>query len=367
MKPRLIELCLSPDLGGLELYMVRAAKALDDDFEVLSVINAEGKLAAYYRDTPYRFEALRRRGAAGIFAAAKKLAHLIDREAADVVHLHWTKDIPVAVLAKKLASHKPKLVQTRNMTMTRFKNDPYHRFLYRNLDLMLPVTHQVAAQLERFIPKAARPRIEVLYMGSDRPELLDASRREALRESFDMPGRFAVGMVGRINEAKGQHLLIEALTRLPEPVHAYFVGHEMKKGYVESLRQRARRLGVEARVHFLGFMKNPHAFYQLCDAVVLASRLETFGLVLIEAMQVGTPVVGSGSGGVTEIIDDGETGLLFAPGEAEKLAEALRRLYDDEALRCRLGEAGRDKAQRMFSNARQFRRLGELLAEAACS
>ena len=364
MSRKLLELCLSPDLGGLELYMVRAAKALDGRFEVLSAVSPDGKLLPYFEEGGYRAETVRRRSGVLLFSAARALARLIDDNAVDVVHMHWTKDLPVAVMAKLLSRRKPKLVQTRNMTMTRFKDDAYHRFLYRHMDMMLPVTHQVADQIRTFVPEAVRPKIEVLYMGSDKPALLESTEIESLRREQGMEGQFVVGMVGRINEAKGQHLLIEAIAKIGNPsVHAYFVGHEMKKGYVDSLKRRADSLGVADRVHFLGFMKNPHHFYQMCDAVVLASRRETFGLVLIEAMQVGTAVIGSNSGGVVEIIDDGETGLLFEAGNAGMLAAQISRLRDEPVFRKKVAEAGQEKAQRMFSNERQFQALGALLEE----
>lgn len=362
-KINLLELCLSPDLGGLELYMVRAAKALDESMNVISVINPFGKLEQYYTDTSYRYLTLKKKSNLVMFASALKLARIIDEHEIDIVHLHWTKDIPIAVMAKVFSKRKPKLVQTRNMTMTRFKNDFYHRFLYRNIDMMLPVTHQVADQIRMFIPEPVRPKVEVLYMGSDRPELLDTEAIQSLRQELGMEGKFAVGMVGRINEAKGQHLLIQAVARIEDPsVHAYFVGHEMKKGYTDQLREMAEKLGVSERIHFLGFMKNPHHFYQACDAVVLASKRETFGLVLIEAMQVGTAVIGSNSGGVVEIIDDNETGLLFEALNSESLAEKIL-LLKDETLKHRLAEAGRNKAEKMFSNGEQFKILRDILKE----
>jgi glycosyltransferase involved in cell wall biosynthesis len=340
-KINLLELCLSPDLGGLELYMVRAAKALDESMNVLSVINPAGKLEQYYQDTPYRYVTLKKKSNLVMFASARKLAQIIDEHEIDIVHLHWTKDIPIAVTAKVFSKRKPKLVQTRNMTMTRFKNDFYHRFLYRNIDLMLPVTHQVADQIKTFIPESVRPKVEVLYMGSDRPELLDAEGADAVRRELGMEDTFAVG----INDPS---------------VHAYFVGHEMKKGYTDQLRAMAEKLGVSERIHFLGFMKNPHHFYQACDAVVLASKRETFGLVLIEAMQAGTAVIGSNSGGVVEIIDDNETGLLFEALNSESLAEKIA-LLKDEPLKHRLAEAGRIKAEKVFSNEKQFEALKTIL------
>jgi glycosyltransferase involved in cell wall biosynthesis len=357
-KINLLELCLSPDLGGLELYMVRCAKALDETMNVISVINPAGKLEQYYKDTPYNYALIEKKSNIFMFLAAKQLANIIDAHDVDIVHLHWTKDIPIAVMAKLLSKRKPKLVQTRNMTMTRFKNDFYHRFLYKNIDLMLPVTHQVAGQIKKFVPEAIRPQVEVLYMGSDKVEPLDDVELKALRLDLRMEDQFVVGMVGRINEAKGQHLLIKAIAQSDdETIHAYFVGHEMKKGYVDHLILLAQELGVAHRVHFLGFMKNPHHFYQVCDTVVLASKRETFGLVLIEAMQVGTTVIGSNSGGVVEIIDDGITGLLFEAGNSDHLAKKITFLKNDKIMNEVLAKAGQKKAETDFSNEKQFEQL----------
>ncbi len=363
-KKTVMELCMSPDLGGLELFMVRCAKALKDEFDVVSVINTNSKLQQYFEDG--EFVAIEKNSNFFMFSSAKKLAKIIDEKGVEILHLHWTKDIPFVVLAKLLSKKKPQVVQTRNMTMTRFKDDFYHRFLYKNIDLMLPVTHQVKAQLEKFIPQDVRPEIKVLYMGSDKPELLDTKQIESLKDELNISkNSFNVGMVGRINEAKGQHLLIKALLHV-EGANAYFVGHEMKKGYIDELKTLAKNLGVEDRVHFLGFMKNPHHFYQLCDVVVLASKRETFGLVLIEAMQVGTAVVGSNSGGVVEIIDDEKTGMLFDVGDEKSLAQKISKLKDDKLFLDKIAKAGKKKAQEKFSNELQFKKLAEIFRDLVC-
>ena len=106
-KLNLLELCLSPDLGGLELYMVRAAKALDESMNVISVINPLGKLEQYYQGTSYRYVSLKKKSNLVMFVAARKLARIIDENQIDIVHLHWTKDIPIAVTAKVFSKRKP--------------------------------------------------------------------------------------------------------------------------------------------------------------------------------------------------------------------------------------------------------------------
>jgi len=365
-KKNIIELCMSPDLGGLELYMLRSAKALRDDFNVISIINEDSKLEQYY-DKFDNYKIIKKSSNLFMYGAAKKLAKIIDNNSVNIIHFHWTKDMLFVVLAKLLSKTKPKIIQTRNMTMTRFKDDFYHRYMYKNIDLMLPVTYQVKEQLKRFIPKSVRPNIEVLYMGSDKPEMLNAHEVKSLKEelSFDEKS-FNIGMVGRINEAKGQHLLIKAVDILVKQgidAKAYFVGHAMKESYLEMLKRDVVERGLENNIHFLGFMKNPHHFYQVCDAVVLASKRETFGLVLIEAMQVGTAVIGANSGGVVEIIDDEKTGLLFESENFESLAMAIEKLIGNLELTKSIAKAGQEKCKKKFSNELQFEKLKDILKE----
>lgn len=364
-RKNLLELCLSPDLGGLELYMMRCAKALYDDFNVISVINPAGKLEQYYSDTEHQYSMLEKRSNLLMFSAAKKLAKTIDDNAIDIVHLHWTKDIPIAVLAKQLSKQKPKLAQTRNMTMTRFKDDFYHRYLYKNIDLMLPVTKQVGEQIKRFVPESIRPKIAVLYMGTDEVVLLNEQNLQNFRQEQGMDKGFAVGLVGRIEETKGQHLLIEAIALLRQKeinVEAFFVGHEMEEGYIETLKVKAETLDVAASVHFLGFMKNPMHFMQACDAMVLATPCETFGLVVIEAMSVGTPLVATNACGPLEIIDDGESGLLFETNSSVELSKKVEMLCRDATLCQKISEKAVAKVEDTFNNEKQFKKLVTVLS-----
>jgi len=352
----LLEVCLSPDLGGLELYMMRAAKSLADSFNVISVINTNSKLEPYYKDTQHKYKCLSKNSNLFMFFSAKKLANIIDKNDIDIIHLHWTKDIPICVLAKKLSNKNPKLVQTRNMNMTRFKDDFYHRFLYKNIDMMLPVTKRVAEQIHKYIPDEIRPKVEVLYMGTDKVELLNEEKITVFKKEQGMEAPFVVGMVGRIEEHKGQHLLIEAIAKL-EGVEAFFVGHEMKEGYIEKLKEMAKDFGIENRVHFLGFLKEPASFMQACDAMVLATPCETFGLVVIEAMAAKTVMIATASCGPLEIIEDGVSGMLFEDKNIEELTSKLKKLALEEELVKHIVENALSMVEERFETKQQFQKL----------
>ena len=360
----LLELCLSPDIGGLELYMVRSAKALNDEFNVISVINADTKLEQYYQDEQYKYLKIPRKRSLS-FSAARKLSKIIDENDIDVIHMHWTKDLPIAVMAKVLSKKKPKLVQTRNMTMTRFKDDFYHRFLYKHMEMILPVTHQVAEQINRFIPQNIRPKVEVLYMGSDKAVRLSDDEIQAYKDEIGLkPDEFVVGMVGRIEQTKGQYLLIEALEKLKAEgirIKVCFVGHAMEESYQRELEEMVSEKGLSEETLFLGFSKNHHRFMQACDALVLATECETFGLVVIEAMQAGTAVIATNSCGPLEIIEDEKTGLLFEKNSSEDLAAKIKKLERDRSYCSAISESGSRAAEERFSSYEQFEKLGEIL------
>ena len=104
----------------------------------------------------------------------------------------------------------------------------------------------------------------------------------------------------------------------------------------------------------MDFVETPQHLMQMCDVVVLTSRDETFGLVLIEAMSVGTAVVGSRAGGVPEIIEEGRSGLLFEPENAQHLSEKLAALYLDPERTRALGAEGTRMAAEKFNAGKHY-------------
>ncbi len=347
---KLLELCLSPGHGGLELYAARVARHYRGR-GVVAVVRRGGFLRQRLEEAGIRYRTL----AVGIRAwpwlAARRLARLIDREGIDVVHMHWRGDLALAALAKRLARRPVRLVYTRQMALTRSKFDPYHRFLYRQVDAFLCITRRLAGDARRFLPLPPE-RIHVLYYGV--PAAEPAPCREFLDElGWDDDG-FRVALFGRMEPGKGQHLLVEAVRRLRAAAidaRAALVGHVMDPAYRRALEESVAAGGLDGAIVFRDFVAEPQRYMGCFHAVVLASREETFGLVLPEAMRAGTAVVGSRAGGVPEIIDHGRTGLMFESGDAADLARCLERL----------AAAGRAEADARFSEEAHFRRLEALL------
>ena len=149
---KVLELCLSPDLGGLELYMYRCVISLQQSDEVVAVVAPQSRLEERLMAEGITPQLLNWRSKALPLLAACRLASLIDREAVDVVHMHWGKDLALAALAKSLSRRKPRLVSTRQMQITRAKRDFYHNFLYSQVDLNITITRALAEAMGRFLP-----------------------------------------------------------------------------------------------------------------------------------------------------------------------------------------------------------------------
>lgn len=365
---KIIELCLSPDLGGLELYMYRCCRELANQAEVIPLVSGDGRLAERLEREGLQPRVFSRRNRALPLIAARRLAKLIDREKVDIIHLHWTKDIPLAAFAKAFSRRKPMLVSTRQMQITRPKRDPYHDFLYRQLDLNITITEALAEDMRGFLNPAYADRVVPLYYGvAPPPTFLEESARRVLRAELGVNEEtFLVGLIGRIKHYKGQHLLVEAIARAlaeGEDVAALIVGHAMEPEYLEGLKQQVAEKGWGERILFRDFVEQPQLLMQACDTVALTTVEETFGLVLVEAMRAGVAVVGSDRGGVPEIIDHEKTGLLFRSTDADDLYRQLQRLWQDRGFCAELAAAGKVKADQLFDEQRHFDALWDLLQQ----
>ncbi len=172
--------------------------------------------------------------------------------------------------------------------------------------------------------------------------------------------------VGRIDPRKGVATLLEALASLPPEATLRIVGGG-EAAHLGRLRELTTGLGLDGRVAFVGPLARDElpAVYAAADAVVFPVLWEEpWGLVPLEAMACGRPVVATGTGGSAEYLRDGENCLLFAPGDAAQLAERLTRLAGDARLRTRLRAGGLATA-RANTDAAFNDRVETVIAEAA--
>jgi glycosyltransferase involved in cell wall biosynthesis len=172
----------------------------------------------------------------------------------------------------------------------------------------------------------------------------------------------SVAFAGRLVPEKGVDVLLRALAKLPEG-RLIVAGDGPERLALEAL---ARELGIADRVRFAGLLDRDALVREVRGVWAHAAPSvwrEPFGMVAPEAMMRGTPVVASAAGGLAEVVVDGETGMLVAPGDVDALSSALGRIFADRQLSLKLGAAGRERAMRHFHEAVWVERFAELYAK----
>ena len=169
-----------------------------------------------------------------------------------------------------------------------------------------------------------------------------------------------VGLVGRLSRQKGQDTLVRAIALLanshPDLIVA-MAGAPDSPEQTPMLEDLARELGIADRLRMLGFVADMPRFYAAVDVVAAPSRWEGFGLMLVEAMAAGRPLVASRVGAIPEVTGDRGTALLVAPDDHFALAQALGEVLGDPILSARMCERGRARAREF-----DWERSGQLLA-----
>lgn len=158
-----------------------------------------------------------------------------------------------------------------------------------------------------------------------------------------------IGIVGRLQRWKGMHVLVEAMPKVLQhypDAHCVIVGgkHDLEADYEDYLKQRIASLCLEKQVILSGIQRNVPEWVQAMDIFVHASNKEPFGIVIIEAMALGKPVIAGNAGGPTEIVTDGVNGLLTPYEDAEALAHAILRYLDNPDFARSAGVAAQKRA-----------------------
>ncbi|QLE41571.1 glycosyltransferase family 4 protein [Nostoc sp. C052] len=158
-----------------------------------------------------------------------------------------------------------------------------------------------------------------------------------------------IGIVGRLQRWKGMHVLVQAMPKILQKypdAHCVVVGgkHDLEPDYEDFLKAEITALGLKDQVIMAGLQRNIPEWVQAMDVFVHASNKEPFGIVIIEAMALGKPVIAGDAGGPTEIITDGMNGLLTPYGDADKLAIAILRYLDEQEFAQSAGIAARQRA-----------------------
>lgn len=215
------------------------------------------------------------------------------------------------------------------------------------------ISHFCRSQAMIWTPVERWSRLHIVHCGVDSKRAEPVAHRDGARR---------LTFVGRLAAVKGLPVLLDALERVPDATLT-LVGDGPDRA---ALEQRARDLGVADRVAFPGYLDQSgvRAVLRETDVFVMSSFAEGVPVVLMEAMAHGVPVVATRIAGVAELVEDGVSGRLVAPGDVDELAESLNELLGDADLRASMGREGRARVEREFDVFREAAWLGRILQSA---
>lgn len=286
-------------------------------------------------------------------SAILRLWRLLRAREIALVHVNDADDAAIAAVACRLAG-VPCVVHARSeMAPGKFR-----KLRLQWADLLLTVSEGVKRQaIAGGMPKE---KVVTLYSGIDSQKVQAASDGQRIRRAYGITaGSLVIGSVANIAPKKGYDVLIRAIAKARQEINdlaCLIVGAD-ERGLQAELQQLGEFLGLNGRLCFAGFQKVALPYLDAMDLFVLSSIEEGFGLVLLEAMASGKPVIASAVSGPCDIVLDGRTGLLVPPRDVDALAKALIELLNDPERRVQMGRAGQERVKTVFSLDSQMANL----------
>jgi glycosyltransferase involved in cell wall biosynthesis len=285
--------------------------------------------------------------------ALVSLWRLLIRERPAIVHTHTSKAGLLGRWAARLAG-VPIIIHTPHGHVFYGHFGPVlSRFFLLLEKITSRLTHRLVALTEGEgndyieLSVCRADRLLTIHSGVDIDRYVAAKVdvKEKMRSLGLSPNGLVVGTVGWLLPIKGPMVLLKAMADVWQThpqIRLFYVG----KGELEAgLRTEALRMGLSDRVTFLGWRDDIPEIMQILDVFVLPSLNEGMGRVLVEAMAAGKPVVASNTGGIPDLVKDGQNGFLVEPGDVDGLSVAIKNLITDKKMRDEMGRQGRTVAQ----------------------
>jgi glycosyltransferase involved in cell wall biosynthesis len=386
-EPRILFIDQSGQLGGAEICLLPLAIRCTPQSEVLLLsdgpfrnrLHAEGVTVSVESDA--RIQCIKkdrmRFGALAALPGILRQVRMIAERAKpfDMVFLNTQKALILGAFGRALHG-KPTVWHVHDI-VSREHFGRLHLTLIK-WAVKVGVDHVIAnsrASADALIELTGLPRsaVPVVHNGVDMTRFGDDAGQasaviEQRRAALGLPrDAFLVGLFGRFTQWKGQHVALDAIARVPN-AHLVLVGDALfgETAYARSLRAQAEALGITDRVHFAGFQHDVASWMKAMDVIVHAStQPEPFGLVIIEAMAAGKPVIASNGGAVPEIVRHGENGIIIEPGDASKLAVAINTLQREPEMAGRIAAQGHADAGQHFSIDRYLQQMTRVLFDIA--
>lgn len=321
-------LCSSSSWGGLEMNIVRNAKWMQDrGHQVVFFCVENTPIHSDAKEKGLTIIPIKRHRKYYDLFAAQRLIILLEKH--QITHLFIRDKRDMSICASVKAFMKRPIVITYFMAMQLGveKKNKLHTYRFNKLDHWICTLEWLKSQtLSKTNIDPAK--VTVIPPALDLEAFETVWSKSEARRILGLPtDKKIVGIVGRFDEHKGQLKLLEALVGIKDPsIHVCLLGEPTKNEgdeYYKKITSFIKNNQLEERVHILPFRKDISIFYYAIDVFVMATFSETFGMVTIESMACGTPVLGSSKGGTPEILGNGKYGKLFDATSVEDLRKKL--------------------------------------------
>ncbi len=347
MRPRILHIIHSSEFGGGPNMLAILCAQLIHDFDMDVVCDGQGDMPARVSAVGATVHRLPLTTKWSFTAHIPELARLVRSTRPDIVHLHGQFAGSLSQPALLIAG-RPKTVYTAQWPSFLDDDGAWSRLRNRLAEVVSCRGAQVVVAVSTHDRREYEAR-----------RLCDPAKLHVIHNAYHLPdplpapagsdGGPVVGFVGRLVDQKGCAFLIGAA---PQVVAAHpaarfvIVGDGPERANLEAL---ARNLHVASAVEFAGYDPLPAARIRSMTVLAVPSIYEPLGMVALEAMACGVAVVGSAVGGIPDAVEDGLTGLLVPARDPGAIARALNRLLENPSLAVTMGEAGRERARRLFS------------------
>ena len=283
-----------------------------------------------------------------------KIINIYRKGKIDIVVANVGKDIRLAGLAAKFASNVS--VIALHQVDSEIKNNLRYRITYNSLAKLIVVnSFSTKNTLLKSAPWLMDEKIKVVYHGIDSEKYTERNTTDLRSQLGLSQADLIIGFVGRLSVQKGIKYMLDAFRLIAEKyknVHLVIAGSGELEGMIKEV---VTKFNLENRIHLLGFRKDIPNLMMTFDIFLLPSLWEGFGIVLIEAMAAGKPVVATSTSSIPEIVEDGRSGILVPPENAEAISDALIKLISEPELRTKFGKEGQKIVREKFTTERMIK------------
>jgi len=305
------------------------------------------------------FPSLRGRGILGCGGTVWRLRSIVHREGIDLLHANGSRCMFYAGLAARL-TRIPVIWHVRIAAT----DGAWDGFLGRLATCAVAISEAVR---QRLVERMDRERIRVIYNGEAMERFSEACG-ETMRRELGSGAEYLVGMIARLTEEKDHETFLRAARKISakKPGTRFLIvgedptPEEKRDRYLKSL---VAEFGLQQKVIFTGQREDIPAVMAGLDLLIHCAHQEGFGRVLVEGMAAATPVVATRVGGIPEVIEEGETGLLVPPGDVEEVARKTVALLEDPKRRKEMGLRGQRRVRERFSLEAHVGKIQDLYRE----